>query len=440
MSRKLEIASFQRSFAASPSDSRSAWVGGAARLLSGAALGQILMLLAYPVISRLYSPSDLGVLAVYTSTLGIIAVVASFRFDQAIPIPKSRRDAKALLALAVAVSIAVSFISGIIALVYSEWSFSKLDRPLPTGVLLLLPLGVLLVSVYQALSMFSLRERLYGRIGATRAMQGGASACIQIVGGLVGAGPLGLVAGHIIGQSAGSVSLGLGVLRPFRGSVRLRDIWFVARRYARFAYMGMPSALLNTAALLLPAILIASAYDLRSAGLYGLAVMLLSAPVQLVGRSSAQVFYAEAMREVHGCSSAVGKLLTQVTVRLAIISVVPTAVLMVASRPIFEVVFGQEWAGAVPYVQILAGAYFLSLITAPASQVFLIAERQGLSLMLNVLKVMVTFGAFAYVPNSGGGIHAALIYYAGGMSIYYLMVWNVAYLILRKLAGRSCPD
>ncbi|MGR6001543.1 hypothetical protein ACT7C7_27765 [Bacillus cereus] len=47
--------------------------------MSGTALGQIIVFLSSPILTRLYSPEDFGVLNLYTSILSFLLVLCSFK-------------------------------------------------------------------------------------------------------------------------------------------------------------------------------------------------------------------------------------------------------------------------------------------------------------------------------------------------------------------------
>ena len=81
-------------------------------LASGTAVGQVLLVLALPVLTRLYTPADYGALAVYSATLTVLLVLASLRFEQAIPLPEDDRVAGSLLALSLLSLTLVALLSG----------------------------------------------------------------------------------------------------------------------------------------------------------------------------------------------------------------------------------------------------------------------------------------------------------------------------------------
>lgn len=49
-------------------------------LMTGTTFAQILTIIVAPILTRLYGPEDYGVLALYTSILGIFTVIACWRY------------------------------------------------------------------------------------------------------------------------------------------------------------------------------------------------------------------------------------------------------------------------------------------------------------------------------------------------------------------------
>jgi len=55
-------------------------------IAGGTAFAQILNALLSPVITRIYSPREYGILTVYIAILGLIAVIGSLNYEYSIPI------------------------------------------------------------------------------------------------------------------------------------------------------------------------------------------------------------------------------------------------------------------------------------------------------------------------------------------------------------------
>ena len=57
-------------------------------LVTGTTLAQAIPVLISPILTRLYSPEDFGVYAIYFSVLMITSVVATGKYEMAIVLPK----------------------------------------------------------------------------------------------------------------------------------------------------------------------------------------------------------------------------------------------------------------------------------------------------------------------------------------------------------------
>lgn len=73
-------------------------------LASGSIVAQVISVLISPVLSRIYSPEDYGLLAVFLSVLNMFAVVLCFRYELAIVLPKDESDAINLVKLCLMIS------------------------------------------------------------------------------------------------------------------------------------------------------------------------------------------------------------------------------------------------------------------------------------------------------------------------------------------------
>src|SRR5687768_12650448 len=161
-----------------------------------------------PLITRLYTPRDLGVLAVYAALLGIISVAASLRFDIAIPMPENDEDGANLLAAALVSTTGISLVVGIITVSAPEPIVAWLRTPELSTYLWLLPIGVFFAGCSSALQFWATRKKAFTRIARTKIEQSLGATGVQIGLGSVGVRPLGLIIGQIINGGAGFFSLG----------------------------------------------------------------------------------------------------------------------------------------------------------------------------------------------------------------------------------------
>jgi len=73
---------------------------GMGTLALGAGVARIIGVVSIPVLTRIYSPADYGVLAVFTALVGMLVPVLTLRYGAAIPLPRYDGMAMNLMALA----------------------------------------------------------------------------------------------------------------------------------------------------------------------------------------------------------------------------------------------------------------------------------------------------------------------------------------------------
>src|SRR5690606_17358759 len=181
---------------------QSIYVRGVASLAGANAASQLVVILLTPVITRLYSADEYGVLGVYSSVLALTLVGAGLRYEAAIPLPRSTRAAANLLALSLVSNVAVSVLLGVVVLARGNDIARALGLSQPS-ILWFVPVGVLLAGIYQSLSHLAIRRSAFGTLARTRLLQSTFQGVVQITVGALGAGAAGLVSGHVVGQSAG---------------------------------------------------------------------------------------------------------------------------------------------------------------------------------------------------------------------------------------------
>ncbi len=76
--------------AANPDPSRS-FFGNALVMMGGTALAQAIPILFAPVLTRIYSPEQYGVLATFIGVAAVMTVMATLRLEPAVVLPDERR-------------------------------------------------------------------------------------------------------------------------------------------------------------------------------------------------------------------------------------------------------------------------------------------------------------------------------------------------------------
>ena len=254
-------------------------------ILSGTVFAQAVTLFVAPLITRLYSPSEFGLFAVYISVMAIIVVLGSLRYEMAILLPRKRRDAYSILILCFLIAMPISIL---VFAVLSYLSFSSLQI---SAYFLFLPFAFFATVGCQILTKWQLREKKFHRIAVSRVAQSSLTAAVQL--SFFKGGPLGLIAAHFLGQVIQFIILK-------KNAVFARDVFRenkkrleeVAFRYRRFPLFDTSYAVFFAAGQQSPTVLLGLMFGPSAAGLYALSERVLSAPLNVIGGAVGSVFFS----------------------------------------------------------------------------------------------------------------------------------------------------
>lgn len=363
-------------------------------LASASAAGQLIMLAVTPVLTRLYTPEAFGVLAVFSSLMGVVLVVSSLRYELAIPLPRSDRNAAQLLVLALFINLGTVAVTTIAVLLLRHKVAAWVKTPALANLLWILPIAIMTAGTYQALNYWAVRNQDYKRIARTRISQGIANVTAQIAGGFAGLGALGLVLGQVVGQSVGVSRLAKGVgLRQFwhrtqGSSLRSRALVKVHQRFPKY---DVPAAGVNAMSTQLPNFALAVLFNPATAGFYYLAERIIGTPMSMVGQAVAQVLYGQSREEIRNgvFQHTVKRILLVLTLAVSL----PVLFIFVFAEPVFVLIFGEAWRQAGGYASWLVIGLAMQFVYSPLSMVLMATEGQMVNLGIHSFILLLKLAA-----------------------------------------------
>jgi len=403
-------------------------------LAGGAALGQGLVVLAAPILTRLYTPDDLGILAAYAALVNILVVLAALRYEQAIPLADDDDQAAHVLMLALGVAVITTVIVALAAAALKDRLAAWTQIPTAGDYIWILPLGMFATSVYQTLGYWALRQGAFKVIGRTKFSQGAGMVVSQVGLGLLHAGPTGLLLGHIVGQSSGSVTLARLLESPRRLATGLRwgTLRRMAVRYRRFPLFSSWSGVLNSIGFNLPTLLLAALYGADVAGLFMLAQRVIGTPMRLISVSVGQVFYSRAAQLSHTEPQALAPFYYKTARYLFLAGVGPVILFMAAGPPLFGWVFGAEWQDAGRIMQVLAPMLLAEFVVSPVSQIVFVLQRQDLQLIWDASIPVMVLAVFGLASARALEPAAAVALYSAAAVLAQMAAFALYWALLRR--------
>ena len=364
-------------------------------LAGGTAAAQAIGILVLPVVTRLYTPADFSVLAVYSAILGIAAGVACLRLDIAIPLPERDEDAANLLAVALLSCTVAALLSALMVWWFPDQIVGAVGQPGLRPFLWMIPLGIWLASAYSAVQFWATRKKRFTVIAKTRIRQTAGSTVAQLAGGVWGAfGPLGLLLGQLIGSGAGVIGLGRTAWRDDRNALRgiaWTEMRRIFRNYDRFPKYSTFEALANNGAIQLPVIIIAAVALGPEAGYLFLAMRAMAIPIGLVGGAVSQVYLSRAPEELR--AGQLASFTLKAIAGLVRTGVGPLLFAGIVSPVAFPLVFGADWQRAGEMVAWMTPWFILQFLSSPVSMALHVTNNQRTALLLQLFGFVLRVGA-----------------------------------------------
>jgi len=348
-------------------------------LITGTALAQFIPILFSPIISRLYSPSDFGVLALFTSFVTLFTQLGTGMYESAILLPKENKDAMSIVVICFLITICLSILTLILFHFLHEYITSW------TGIrqlglwLYLVPVLVFLSSTYNTLNNWNNRLKNFSFLAKNKIIQATSTVLTKIIMGLYDTKAGGLILSTILGQSL-AVFL-LGSKRSNFNSEDFRQIKIAslkknARDYSDFPKFVLPQGFIDGLRESAISILIIKFYGEIILGLFAFTISILNKPLQVIGNSISQVFYQKAA-ELYNTDKRMISSITQKTIRPLIYMSLAIFIILVLTGPkLFSFTFGNDWKDAGMYAIYMSPWILLKLITSPITAIPAIYSKQ----------------------------------------------------------------
>ena len=356
-------------------------------LAMGTVFSQLFLFAVSPVLTRLYTASNFGILALFTSISTVVAIPTSGRYELAIGLPENDEEGANMAGLVVFLGGSVSLFYFIVIVLAKHLHVHALDKvPLINlQVAYLLPVFTFLAGVYSALTYWNQRKKKYKKIALGNSAQVIGATLFNVAFGLIGLKTFGLIWGLLIGQVCGSFTLFLTFYHSgYLKKLRLSKFKENAKKYSAFPkYMIISDFSLTTSQQIVP-IIFSILYNSSIVGYFSLANRLLKVPSIVLTSSIGNVFRNDAIdtiRETGNCSH----LYFSTLKKLVVLSVPIFTFIFFVAPWLFSVLFGKTWVQSGYYAQIICLMLVFDFIALPLNGLFYVLQKQKVYMRLQFL-------------------------------------------------------
>lgn len=360
-----------------------------AKLLSANVIAQVIGLVVYPILTRIYAPEDFGLLNLFVSIGSVLAILSTAEYQYAIVLPKKEEEARAVVHLNLLLLVLCTVVL-MGTLPWSEKIASVFNTPALAQYYGWMPLSVLLLGLWNILNYWYIRNKLYTRISSYQVSQS-----LLLAGSKLGFGYGGMLQGGLIYSMlvAPLCAIIISVCMTFKQCIRpllavdTALVSGVAKQYRNFPLFTMPRSLINVVSGQLPVLLLVPIFGTEQVGLWGMALLLGFAPINMISRAIYQVLYRHITERVHE-GKTIAYMLKHFVVSSTLV-VVPLFVGLACVLPDMTAwLLGKNWYASGEYIRWMLPWLYFALVTGSTCFLADVFFKQKIGLYFEVLSAV----------------------------------------------------
>ena len=405
-------------------------------LMTGSMIAQAIPIALSPILTRIYTPEDFGVFALYMSVASIFSTFATGRYELAIMLPRKDGDASNLLYLSLFITVCITVISFFIILFFNHKIVMLLESPFLLDWLYIIPLSVLFTGLYQSFNYWNNRKKQYVELSVSRVAQSVTTGTTNLGMGWNTFGASGLIIGALVGQIVGVLVLGRTIFKnknQLLGKYHYIRMLALMKKYKKFPFLNLPNALIDSFRMSGINMLIAKYFSTATLGQFSLAWKMVQVPIVLIGGALGQVFFQKVSSVK---KSELYEIIINYIIKASLISAPIFSLIFFFSVDIFSFVFGENWKLAGEAASVMAPWLFINFVSSPLVSVMLVLNKQEWVLIFSFFYTSVPLGLLVLLKNTSFLDVLQTITWA--MSIMLLLFSLVIIFYVKKERAKRC--
>lgn len=410
---------------------KSSYLKSITTLVTGTLIAQLIAVASSPVITRIYTPEELGLYTLILSVITMFGSAITGRYDMSLVSAKEEEEVYPLFIACLLISI---IFSTIVSLGFVFYISHKTEVITHTGWFIFMVYPMLIFTgIINTLTSYNNRYKEYKVLSTVSVFRSVSQSSGQIILGYLGFGVKGLITSNLIATLVG-VKAQFRRLKEnlnFFRQVKIKNIKLVLKKYNNQLYFSTPAVLVNTVSYSLINFLVADLYGSAVLGFYSLSYRILGLPLSLISMNVARVFFERASKEFNETGKC--KETFKQTFKLLLFLAVPMAIILILLGPTaFGVVFGNQWREAGVYVQILAPMFAIRFIILSLTSVLVITSNQKVELRIQLLFIISTVVTYLLCSFLSFNIYYFLTIISCLYVLCYLFFGTVIYKFSHK--------
>ena len=389
----------------------------------GTFVAQALPFLFYPLLGRIYSPEDFGVLVILQTVIQILSIFFSGSFENAILITKSKEEEINLIKLIIIRAFLLFCTTTIIIPLIYVFLDPEWDKSVKSW-LLLAPFIAFCVVVFNCFNEWSVKEKRFTGLAINKIINSSSIALSKVFFGLLSLFRSGLVAGEYLGKLITAIVCAYKIFKSDKKylltPISLRKIQQLYWSFFSFPKVMMADQILNNIGGTLHVYFISNFFSSKELGYFSMAATLLTVPVTVISAAIKDVFRQRAQIDYStkgNCRPFFIKILKPLIVAAIIVSVPLYWFIPIG----FEFFLGPKWSLSADYAQIMIPMFISNFVSQSLGGIFIIAKKFNISLLWQIYVIVTSSLAFIVGAYYFKSLMSTLLLYSAARTSAYIV-------------------
>ena len=373
---------------------RAEYIKNVFTLMAGTLIGQALVFVLAPFLTRLFTPEDFTLLEQYTMLVTVLSVVVTGKYEFAIMHPKEQNDARHIAGLALKVAFYSCVVLSVLVLFLAKDISYWLMNESIAIYLWTLPIVLFFTAVFNVFNYWFSRLKQYKIAAHSKVLSAVSSEPVKIATGFGDWGPSGLIFSTVIGSiAAGSYAFWKFLKSEPEGlknlsNERMKALAVLHKDYPMFSIWG---SVLNRLAQWAHVGIFTLYYGLAAVGFMALCRRIFMAPLNVVSNSYSQVFF-QRISEIEDPKE-LRALYYKVLFRFLIVAAGMVFIVQMLPSNTMGFIFGEAWGNSFMYLKYLIYWFALNFVTSSLAFITYRINMQRVGLFLDALHFALAIAA-----------------------------------------------
>lgn len=299
-----------------------------------------------PVLTRIYTPEEFGLLAIFLALFSILSVFVTGRYEMAIMLPYEEKDSLSLFQLSILFSFFFSSVIATFIFFFSDEIAIFFQNEELGFWLYFLPLSILIAGIFQTFNYWLNKNKKFNSIAMGKIVLGTGTGTFQLIIRLFSKISGGLIIGYIIGQLASIFYFYRQIF--FQDSSKFLKIskdrlYRNAIHYKRFPLISSVTSILDRSAVQMPVLMLSKFFDQASTGIFSTLTRFLDAPFAVLNSSIALVLHQRVVAISKERPEELSTLIIKIYFSLLVLTLPFIIVIYFYGSEIFAILLGKSW-------------------------------------------------------------------------------------------------